>query len=658
MMKTIVITEAPAKFVELNTVSTIMDVNALKELAPASWNLYSEEYLPFYICSQIKDEPALIAVDFAMTRADKYTLANHLMTSLPQASILFVADELPVDLREENDHGVLKNMCVTIRTTSEVCAGFASTEACQRWSKQYMRSFHYLTYVKNCQKFIEFNRHQATNEWGAIKLLLNHGLSIKDISASYQIPETVYFKQKLREQGIGVKATPALVAYPRITDIANDRKAFQKAASQVSKIALIDDNADKGWLFALEKLFGANKVTVFSSFEEADKVKDFGSYDLVFLDLRLPKDATQTVPDIKYGKQLISKIKDDPGSLFVPLIVFTASQSSLIRKDSFQAGADAMYIKESPEWDGLQSLENYHDFIVEVPRQLNKGAELKKYWQAIGQINAQLLTDVKDAAPKKLKSRIKERLEMFYGLVKEQYEHSQYHSGKFYFSGDVLPFITLWSCLNEIQECFFVKQRKTLDVVWNHSRKRYVPLKVKKHAVSPWEDFTYLSDWYIKGQPNDIYFSHRNVSIGVDDVRGFKTRVNGDYLLKYDVECHINYNGNRAPFYSTRDAQSHYHTSYVALPEQKLHLQIAFLLLEKADFKSNASLNKYLAVLKASNVQRNMVYITHGEDGNPTYYQELEKDKVKNLPIKATPNLFALICFLLTGKDTIFPIRP
>ena len=56
-----------------------------------------------------------------------------------------------------------------------------------------------------------------------------------------------------------------------------------------------------------------------------------------------------------------------------------------------------------------------------------------------------------------MQERMKERFEMFYGLLKRSFEETKFNEENYHYSHLELAFMTLWSCLNDIQHEFFDK---------------------------------------------------------------------------------------------------------------------------------------------------------------------------------------------------------
>jgi len=491
-------------------------------------------------------------------------------------------------------------------------------------------------YKENYERFIIIDRHQITNEWGATKLLLNHGLSLTEIEAEFVLPKTIYFKNKLIEHSIDKDYTVRISGYPKEAELNSAKTLLVHYEPQIRNVLLIDDNANKGWEFALRKIFKSAGIDTKFSFSDCEAISDFSSYDLIFLDLRLPSNnSDDKIPKISNGYSLIEKIKNNANSLHVPLIVFTASQKARTLHDIIEIGADAMYVKESTDLNPNESLDNYLDFIREINNQIEKGLQLKRYWSAIKRIKNEFLPEVTNTGALILKDRIIERLEMFYGLIKKKHEQSSYNDTQFHFSSDVLSFITLWSILNEIQECYF---EKGIGQAYT---------KIKDFTTTPPSFINInLDNWKVRNQLPEKYFLVEKPIIEEDiNMGGGRARPHKDHIKK-DIFSNFQYSKN-PPFFEFDTNGFKYRKNY----KERLSLQIAFLILAKTQLNSSSKINDYLKILKEANEQRNKLYITHGEDVDTTFHNQLEKDKP--MPPNLTFELFGLITYLLTGCDSI-----
>ena len=159
---------------------------------------------------------------------------------------------------------------------------------------------------------------------------------------------------------------------------------------------LIDDEADKGWFFALSHyLKGAiqfdvisEKIQNYGELSDASRTKiENGNYDIIFLDLRLngPDEEDIIEPDKFSGMKVLRKIKEINRGTQV--IMFTASNKAWNLKALLDAGADGYYIKQSPEYYTENSIENNYKSFQETIRYCLKRTFLKKIYERISNLN-------------------------------------------------------------------------------------------------------------------------------------------------------------------------------------------------------------------------------------------------------------------------------
>ncbi len=634
-MQRIILTEQPEKYTVGFDNVDIVDVAPLVGEVPANWKLYGQEFGPYIICESLQRVDSFVAIDFGITCVNQYLLAHHVLSTLKDPVVVLVADENIPNLQLAKDFGLLRNEGIAVIRIEQLSELFTAQELLEKYVEQFHDTFDPNRYFKESPAFFKMDRHQMINEWGAIKLLLNHGLTLQQIEAAYPLPKTVFFKQKLASLNIGETSVLSLSSYPELSKLQQAKGNFLSAAAAVRKILLIDDNADKGWQFALQQLFSSAQIDVCACYQDACAITNFAQYDLIFLDLRLPDVFGGSYPDIENGKSLIRDIKAKPNARYIPLIVFTASQQARTMHEVLNGGADAMYVKEAPDWDSQQSVQNYHEFLDMLQLQIKKGAELKIYWQAIVQIKSNFLSQIANQPGFAFEDRIEERLEMFYGLLKKKYEELEYNKTMFHFSADILAFITLWSILNDIQEAYF---EKGLGESFT---------KVKNFSTTP-PSYTPvpLDNWRIKGQTPDKYFVVEKPIIEENiTVTGSRSRPGLDYIRR---DIYSDFQINRtSPYFGFDPAGFQFRkVDY----RTKLFVQIGFLLMAKNELIGTTKQAGYLQTLRDANEQRNKLYLTHGEDGS-NFYAVKEKDKHFSSAI--TLDLFKLVAFLLTGNDTI-----
>ncbi len=497
------------------------------------------------------------------------------------------------------------------------------------------------------------NRHQITNEWGAIKLALNAGFSTEDID--YDFPPTLYFKYLLKKYGahpLPEKERKEILegAYFDTSVLNNGKTDLSKLLDFKKDVLLIDDNANKGWKEVLDKIFHYNTIDVEEDYEKVNQFgnfKDLSHYGLIFLDLRLPKIQAKEIK-LDYGLQLLERIKENNPE--IPVIVFTASNKSWNYEDVMEKGGDGIYVKESPEFAGNidDSKKNFKSFVKTVKTCLDKYKVLRPYWEKIREVKNNFLPEIKDNNPnQKFKSRIEERLAMFYGLLKRGFEQRKYNEEMFHFSDYELAFMTLWSVLNEISEAYYDKTEKTEFTLKNMNgsdiQNSVDDLTKHPNGTSitkiPFSEIE--KDWKIKGQ-NDVLMEFIYCAT-FDENNRIKRRNDDFYELTGKVISYIKLS-NGEYLIEANDRKV----------SKELHNQIAFLILKKQNL---GSVNKqgYLQNLKKLNDIRNKLYLTHGDDVNEGFYGRTEQEKRENEEHNIQPegdikDLFELVAFLLTGE--------
>jgi len=166
------------------------------------------------------------------------------------------------------------------------------------------------------------------------------------------------------------------------------------------KVLYIDDEWEKGWSKILDNILklGADYQYLDSINKETDKnniqkfaiekVKSFNP-DVVLLDLRLnDSDFIEDNPEKLTGIQILEKIKDINQGIQV--IIFTASEKSLILEKALSLGALGYIKKEHPESYNLSIEENISNLIELVSKgfdqaYLKEVHEIKSY--IIGELN-------------------------------------------------------------------------------------------------------------------------------------------------------------------------------------------------------------------------------------------------------------------------------
>lgn len=493
--------------------------------------------------------------------------------------------------------------------------------------------------IKITSENLVHDRHSITNHWGAVKMALNAGYGMEDIN--YSFPPTLYFNYLIKKYGL--KTDP------------NDDKVNLSSHLRKKKVLLIDDNFDKGWQAVLEKLFEPAKVDAAEDFEKINQfgnLKDLNPYDLIFLDLRLPKILKKEI-EYDNGINLLKKIKKCYPQ--IPVIVFTASNKSWTRETVQNFGADDMYVKESPEYAGDQSYskENFINFEKSVRQTLQKYKVLRPYWEAIQKIlKDQTFLSLPEKGSSNFKFRIEERLMMFYGLLKRGFEQTEFNEKQFHFSDYELAFMTLWSVLNEISEANYNKSQPNITIPDSAGN----PITNQPYQRgSKGQPLTYLNipngpqhyKWQIVGQDNDVYVQYE-YSASIDRNTGNPIRVSYGrfYKLNYEQKSCFLFDDNKFEIVSPFTTKINY--------ENTLYLQIAFLIERKANLSTSNNKANFQKTLVRLNEVRNHLYLTHGSDISSGFYNQTEIAKRVKHSIKPNEDikqLFELISFLLTGKE-------
>lgn len=462
------------------------------------------------------------------------------------------------------------------------------------------------------------NSHQATNEWGAMRLASNFG--IYDL-INFKYPKHLYFKY--------------LSKFIKNNKASQDNSLF----GLFNRILLIDDNADCGWSELLRKVHNCTVDKMVSVAEvlawKNITPEKFDNYDLIYLDLYLKKGKA----DSGIAINLLNFIK---GRFpHIPVIIFTASNKAWNLNEVLEKGADAMYIKESPIYfkDDDYSQKNYHVFSKTILELHAKYKILKPYWNLIRKITSHPNFNAIENAPRKLKDRIEERLKMFYGLLKKGYEQRDYDKQTFFYSDYELAFMTLWSIFNEVQEVFYLK--KQISICHSNGVTYY------NH---PDPNRTLLSRnniWELKGSGK--IFINNSIQFDGSEGDGTPALINRfRYKIKDDKELSdLKYDPRNSPHYSIDSSNSFTPNPFVS---RALHSQIAYIILNRTSHT-----NQHLTRLYSLSEKRNAMYLTHGDSFNNGFFNDSEEDKRSNSTV--TPqgdikDLFDLIAYLITDDIT------
>jgi len=464
------------------------------------------------------------------------------------------------------------------------------------------------------------NRHQTTNEWGAMRLASNFGIFelIK-----FTNPKHLYFKYLSRF-------------------INKDHPSPNKSLhSLFSKILLIDDNADCGWIELLENIHNCS-VDKRVSFSEVlvwqnTTSEKFNQYDLIYLDLYLEKGKADSSNSLSILKFIKGKFPH------IPVIIFTASDKAWNLDEILEKGADAMYIKESPLYyrNEKYSQKNFKEFVVTIKDVYDKYKTLRPYWILMSKVISHPSFKSIENSQRKIRDRIEERLRMFYGLLKKGYEQREYDKQTFFYSDYELAFMTLWSVLNEIQEAFYDKTnvsiKHTNGVLYYHNPDhRKTPLSKKQR-------------WVLKSS-GKIFINNTITFTGSESDGTPKLKNPGRYdfhTLSDAATSDLIYDRKNSPYYTIDSTGLFYKNEFII---KSLHTQIAYILLNRSSHK-----NSQLVNLHKLNEIRNSMYLTHGDSFDNNFFSQTEKAKRTSSTI--TPkhdikDLFDLVAYLLSEEPS------
>ncbi len=512
----------------------------------------------------------------------------------------------------------------------------------------------------------EEGKHSIANAWGCFKLASVIGLR----------------NEILKNDEIGDKLNHLYSKYLIVSNESYEKNQFAdiaKISCYGKKILLIDDQNDEGWEKVLKNIFNSAQegfVAIDSSKYKNTETKNFADFngfynecislkdqnwDLIFIDLRLhPEvediDTADIKPEDLSGYKLIEEyLRYNEG---YQIIVITASNKIWNINPALKRGAEAYYIKESPEFNYsmTDTKLHYEKLKNEIERCFCR-RYLKDFWGKIEEIKNNFLPEVQDiVGANQFKSRIIERLEMFFGLLKRGKEQSSYNEQRFYFSDIELAYITLWSVLNEISEVYY---KKTQSPIWPIKDFNGTILKdnssnpIEKHPNG--DELKYLNTpyrkhfkWVIKNQ-NDVFIEY-TYKVKIDNNGKYSINQNDFYDLDYERKTALKLDKN-GEFHINNTLQRDERNN-----EQQLFMQIAFLIKKKKQLAGNEKEPNYLCNLKKLNELRNKLYLTHGEDTGSNFYKKTEREKrdegdTKIRIEKEIKDLFGLVGFLLTGKN-------
>jgi CheY-like chemotaxis protein len=465
------------------------------------------------------------------------------------------------------------------------------------------------------------SRHQGANEWGAYALLYDSGFHnlFNQLLEQHVYYKSLYFSYLKAKSG---KNNLIAESEIRIDDTVGEEQAL-----------LIDDNYDLGWHFLFDEILRRTeaKLTV-ATFEEVKRVSveneneittrllrhiSENNFKCILLDLRLTEsdnnpDKSNVLINSYTGGRLLKAIKE--AFPYLPVIMVTASNKAWNMQQLIDAGADGYFIKEDPE--NIPNPEvsriNYRNFISLIKDCKTKHNRLAPYWKLIKKIEqGNTLIRVKSmesGGRTKIEARLIERLKMFFGLLKRAHEDSAFNRQKFYYSDFKLAFMTLWSCLNDIQHCYLVVA----------PNKKTIKIRPELELESGGEVKKYLTKEF-NNSP----------------------KIRASLKENWNIRSYEFFEGT------------------LQEPSKKLDKsigeQIAFIvsILSEGNRSLRNSLSQNLFELKDI---RNKLYLTHGDESpNSEFFHKLEQEQEEIVTNHHCAELFEIVYFLITGTFASLP---
>lgn len=486
--------------------------------------------------------------------------------------------------------------------------------------------------------------HDLTNEWGAYQLAQVAGLEplLSQIASSKNRQADLYFKYlKVKNKSVEQEETDVQVLVPPLTTRANTTLSC----------LLIDDKHANGWSLVLNgilhKLFTEVQLELLNErdLEESDdlvwqkvrrKIHDYNP-SIVFLDLRLRKEEnsqnfTHTEIMNFSGGRLLEKIKE--AYPYLSVIMFTASNKAWNMEQLLDYGADGYFIKPSLEiaLDRGVLIRDYRAFEDLVVKCCCKHDVLMPFWQCIETILSETLIEERStsAGATKVEERIRERLKMFFGLLKRSWE-DKFYNKMFFYSDVELAFMTLWSCLNDLQYIYY---DKTEPGVTNKNGRSTPSIKIEDYLINALQ---------LSSDSRNPKFYLQRVKSGT---KGFETTI------------HVEYNRTSGIFElgDWRDLGSKNFT-------ERIGEQIAFLVLNFAKGTTrNSSSQRTNEVILADNLallkaKRNHLFLIHGDESDESNFFNEVVENSRSIDIKDCARLYEIIHFLLKAEYIHIPVE-
>ncbi|GAB4042823.1 hypothetical protein [Spirosoma jeollabukense] len=486
------------------------------------------------------------------------------------------------------------------------------------------------------------SNHSLANEWGALEL---DQLTANVLSGQPEwIENSLYIKYLKVKLGYASGESDTL----KLSEVLNEGKPFNP--NQKPKILYIDDEYNKGWEQTLKAIFEEAKIE-FDCVKELKKgqsrqevlklIKDklkSDDWNLILLDIRLTEQDYQEENSINFsGLEALKIIKQH--NPILPVIMFTASTKAKTLDSFTDHGADGFYIKYSPDINRTPATvrNDVTALFALVKICLQKYAVLFPFWKGIRDIeNVNLIQEKRVGTPEEtcFHKRILERLCMFIGLLKKTYEETAFDRDNFYYEESETAFLTLWSCLNEISECYFEKTSKFHP--FNSTNNSCIYLNNDNTRIE-------VLEWHLEVGGRSQYFI-KYLSKPKLNNSGNYSEYQGKYIFQETSEIYLRKN---SPFY-VFDQPPVFKEQRI-LYANALQMQIAFIIYKKFIFLRWSIKEHNLQKLHELNKLRNHLYLTHGDnDTNADYTKTLRDTNVK-VTMDDIKNLFGLVYFLLKG---------
>jgi len=289
------------------------------------------------------------------------------------------------------------------------------------------------------------DNHSISNEWAILLWYKFLGAENDFFVRKDEINSILYYKYlKIIYNIEEIKKTPIPQLY--------------KGKNLKANVLLIDDDINKGWFHIFNFiLLEKNNIPFFSldyNFKDNDRksIIDFSlSYindnqiDVVLLDLRLHElDKIETDFYLVTGFQILKEIKKlNPG---IQVIVFTATNNSIIVGSLLENGADDVFIKEGPylSYDLSVTERNIVSFLESLWARVNK-SYLTRYYSGLDlirqKLNPRKIKTSENPLPKKFVDETLRWLEFSYLLLNKK-DSSENRAAAFFFLFTVLENIS------------------------------------------------------------------------------------------------------------------------------------------------------------------------------------------------------------------------